>query len=94
MAQAAGHWLEDDERFKVIELEHDGEAIIEVFYHPADAVSERTLRPVGLNPEATYCVDQKNYTGAELMTNGLTVALTQNMHLQWRAKMILLERQN
>ena len=94
MAKAAGHWLEDDERFKVIELEHDGEAILEVFYHPADAVPERTLRPVGLDPKATYCVDQKNYTGAELMTNGLTVALTQNMHLQWRAKMILLERQN
>ena len=93
MMLAVGHWLEDDERFKVIELERGGEAILEVFYHPADAVPERTVRPVALDPEAVYCVEQKNHTGAELMADGLTVVLPRNMHLQWRAKMILLEPQ-
>ena len=91
--QAAAHWLEDGNRFKVIEFEHEHQAIIELFYHPADAVSERKIRPVGLDPQAMYCTGQKTYSGAELMKNGFQVALDKNMHLKWRAKMILLDPQ-
>ncbi|MFA6931851.1 MAG: alpha-galactosidase [Lentisphaeria bacterium] len=94
MMQAAGHWLQDDSRFKVIELEHNNEAILEVFYHPSDAVSERIIRPVGLHPDAFYSVAQKTITGAKLMQDGLSVTLEQNMHLKWRAIMILLEPQH
>jgi alpha-galactosidase len=93
MAQAATHWLEDGERFKVIEFEHDHEAIIEIFYHPADAVSERIIRPVKLDPKAMYCIGQKTCSGAELMKDGFPVALEKNMHWKWRAKMIRLEPQ-
>ena len=93
MLRAAGHWLEDSPRIQALELEHGGNAIIEVFHIASDAIGEYTVFPVNLVPEAQYRVYDRIQCGRDIMTHGVTLKLEAFQHWKWRARMLVLDKQ-
>ena len=93
LANASGYCLVRRPGLLVLELVYDGDAILMVQYIGHHQVRSRTVYPLDLTADARYRTEDGERTGAEIMKNGLTIALPPHNHLaRQRAELVFLKR--
>ena len=90
MRNCEGYCIHDTERFKALQLSDGKDALFILQYIASDQVEVRTIYPVALCPECIYTFNGKDYTGAEIMENGLVIPM-KYVYQQWKKRAELIE---
>ncbi len=79
--------------FKVMELVNDGNAILHVQYLASDQVSQRRVRPLGLDENAMYTFNDETRSGKDIMRDGILLPLKHKGHiLRRRSELFFLDK--